>query len=211
MRTQLAALGQPAIWSMMLMTILGFGASFAAFTFLTPILTDITGFSSATASSLLVVFGVATLIGNLAGGRLADRLGWQRALRLLFVLLAATLVLLGLSLSSPVAMVVLLFVWGVLAFGMTPGFQAGMLDTAERYTPRAVDFASGLNISAFNLGITLGETAGSRLAGTGQGAGWRSARNQARCKAKRHCRLQVSRYASPVGAGLPARRRRWRH
>lgn len=167
-RTQLAALGQPAIWSMMLVTILGFGASFAAFTFITPILTDITGFSSATASSLLVVFGIATLIGNLAGGRLADRLGWQRALRVLFVLLAAVLVLLGFSLSSPVAMVVLLFVWGVLAFGMTPGFQAGMLDTAGRYTPKAVDFASGLNISAFNLGITLGETAGSYLVTHGQ-------------------------------------------
>jgi predicted MFS family arabinose efflux permease len=51
---------------------------------------------------------------------------------------------------------------------MTPGFQAGMLDTAGRYTPKAVDFASGLNISAFNLGITLGETAGSYLVTHGQ-------------------------------------------
>ncbi|ROL75638.1 MFS transporter [Pseudomonas vranovensis] len=167
-RTQLAALGQPAIWAMMLVTILGFGASFAAFTFITPILTDISGFSSTTASSLLVVFGIATLIGNLAGGRLADKLGWQRALRLLFVLLAGIMVLLALSLQSQVAMVVVLFIWGVLAFGMTPGFQAGMLSTAERYTPKAVAFASGLNISAFNLGITLGETAGSYLVTHGQ-------------------------------------------
>ncbi|HWD31919.1 MAG TPA: MFS transporter [Pseudomonas sp.] len=167
-RKQLAALGQPAIWAMMLVTIFGFGASFAAFTFITPILTDITGFSSTTASSLLVVFGVATLIGNLAGGRLADSLGWQRALRLLFVLLAGVLVLLALSLQSPLAMVVVLFIWGVLAFGMTPGFQAGMLASAERYTPKAVDFASGLNISAFNLGITLGESAGSYLVTHGQ-------------------------------------------
>jgi DHA1 family inner membrane transport protein len=166
--TQLAALGQPAIWSMMLVTILGFGASFAAFTFITPILTDITGFSSTTASSLLVVFGIATLIGNLAGGRLCDALGWQRALRLLFVLLAVIMVLLAFSLTSPMAMVAVLFAWGVVAFGMTPSFQTGMLSTAGRYTPKAVDFASGLNISAFNLGITLGETSGSYLVTHGQ-------------------------------------------
>lgn len=60
-------------------------------------------------------------------------------------------------------MVALLFVWGALAFGMSPGFQAGMLTTAERDAPRAVDFASALNISAFNLGITLGETLGSAM------------------------------------------------
>ena len=60
-------------------------------------------------------------------------------------------------------MVLLLFAWGLLAFGMSPGFQAGMLATAGQWAPRAVDFASALNISAFNLGITLGETLGSSL------------------------------------------------
>ena len=43
-----------------------------------------------------------------------------------------------------------------------------MLETAQRWTPRAVDFASALNISAFNLGITLGETLGSGLVAQGQ-------------------------------------------
>lgn len=78
---QLAALRSPAIWAMMSVTILGFGASFSAFTFITPILTDITGFSASGASVLLLVFGVATMIGNLLGGRLSDSLGWERTLR----------------------------------------------------------------------------------------------------------------------------------
>ncbi len=64
-------------------------------------------------------------------------------------------------------MMVLLFLWGVLAFGMSPAFQAGMLSTAERWTPKAVDFASALNIAAFNLGITLGETLGSAIVAKG--------------------------------------------
>lgn len=50
---------------------------------------------------------------------------------------------------------------------MSPGFQAGMLATAERYTPEAVDFASGLNISAFNFGISIGASVGGAMVSHG--------------------------------------------
>jgi predicted MFS family arabinose efflux permease len=60
-------------------------------------------------------------------------------------------------------MVPLLFLWGMFSFGMSPGLQAGMLATAEHYTPKAVDFASGLNISAFNFGISLGSSLGALM------------------------------------------------
>lgn len=161
--TQLAALTKPPILAMMAVTVMGFGASFATFTFVTPILTGITGFPTSTASLLLVIFGVATLLGNLAGGHLGATLGWQRSLRQILVGLLATMILLAFLMPFKVPMVALLFVWGALAFGISPGCQAGMLSTAERWAPKAVDFASALNISAFNLGITLGETLGSRL------------------------------------------------
>lgn len=167
-RTQLAALTSPPILAMMAITVLGFGASFPAFTFVAPILTGITGFSTHTASLLLVVFGAATLVGNLAGGRWAASLGWQAALRRMLAGLLLVLAALAVAMPWQWVMVPLLFVWGVLAFGMSPGFQAGMLETAQRWTPRAVDFASALNISAFNLGITLGETLGSGLVAQGQ-------------------------------------------
>lgn len=162
-RTQLAALTSPPVLAMMAITVLGFGASFPAFTFITPILTGITGFSTHAASGLLVVFGVATLVGNLAGGRWAASLGWPAALRRMLAGLLLVLAALAVAMPWQWAMVPLLFVWGVLAFGISPGFQAGMLETAQRWTPRAVDFASALNISAFNLGITIGETLGSGL------------------------------------------------
>lgn len=162
-RMQLAALASPPILAMMAITVLGFGASFPAFTFIAPILTGITGFSTHTASLLLVVFGVATLVGNLAGGRWAASLGWSVALRRMLAGLLLVLAALAVAMPWQWAMVPLLFVWGMLAFGMSPGFQAGMLEIAQRLTPRAVDFASALNISAFNLGITLGETLGSGL------------------------------------------------
>lgn len=67
-----------------------------------------------------------------------------------------------------VPMIILVFLWGVMAFGISPAIQQGMLLTAERYTPRAIDFASSLNISAFNLGIFLGESIGGYLVAVGQ-------------------------------------------
>ena len=161
--TQLAALGSIPILTMMAVTVFGFGSSFAAFTFITPILTDVTGFSATMASALLIVFGAATFAGNLAGGYLTSHYGWQKALRMMLILLAATQVGVALAISSQVLMVVMLFVWGVFAFGLSPALQAGMLATAERHTPKAVDFASGLNISAFNLGISLGSMLGALM------------------------------------------------
>ena len=161
--TQLAALGSIPILTMMAVTVFGFGSSFAAFTFITPILTDVTGFSATMASALLIVFGAATFAGNLAGGYLTSHVGWQKALRLMLVLLAVTQVGVALAIGSQVMMTVMLFVWGVFAFGLSPALQAGMLATAERHTPKAVDFASGLNISAFNLGISLGSMLGALM------------------------------------------------
>ncbi|CDG83929.1 MFS transporter [Janthinobacterium agaricidamnosum] len=161
--TQLAALGSLPIVTMMAITTFGFGSSFAAFTFVTPILTDITGFSATTASALLIVFGAATFAGNLAGGYLTSHYGWQRALRMMLVALALTQLVLALTIHGQVMMVLMLFVWGLFAFGLSPALQAGMLATAERYTPKAVDFASGLNISAFNLGISSGSMMGALM------------------------------------------------
>jgi predicted MFS family arabinose efflux permease len=103
---------------------------------------------------------LATLFGNSIGGAAAARVGWFNTLKGIFALLAASLAAIALFVHSPVLLACLLFIWGGLAFGMSPACQAAMISTAEAFTPRAIDFASSLNISAFNLGIALGETAG---------------------------------------------------
>lgn len=162
-REQLKALSHPAILTMMSITILGFGASFAAFTFVIPILTTLSGFSSEGASFLLMVFGGATLIGNLVGGHFSSTRDWSVTLGIQIVFLAMTLIALAVFIPWKAAVIGLLFLWGVLAFGLSPAVQQGMLSMAERYTPRAIGFASALNISAFNLGIFSGENVGSLI------------------------------------------------
>lgn len=114
-------------------------------------------------SLAVTAFAIATFLGNVFGGRLAAQYGWASALRGALVALTAVLCMLAFALHSKFAIFVVIFLWGMLAFGMSPALQSGMLNTAKLWTPRAVDFASALNISSFNLGISLGEVLGSAM------------------------------------------------
>ena len=167
-KTQLAALTNSRVLAMMLVTILGFGATFTAFTYITPIMVDITGFSEKTASVLLLVFGGATFIGNLAGGSASARFGWQKTLLGNLGALALMFVVLLSAMHQTWSMAPALFVWGLLAFSLSPSLQTGMLNIASTHTPKAVDFTSALNIAAFNFGIALGEYSGGSLVAIGK-------------------------------------------
>ena len=167
-KTQLSALKNPHILAMMGVTILGFGATFTAFTYVTPIMVQISGFTEQTASILLLIFGAATFIGNLGGGNAAARFGWNKTLLGNFSALALILAFLLVAMYQPWLKATTLFAWGILAFALSPALQTGMLSIAQAHTPKAVDFTSALNIAAFNLGIALGETAGGRLVSAGE-------------------------------------------
>lgn len=157
---QAQVLRKPRLLLVYAMTAVGYGGSFIAFTFLAPLLTDVTGFSAGAVSLVLLVYGVSVAVGNIWGGRLADRLGPLAALQRIFLGLAAVLAVY--SLAAPYASFALLVVllWGAVAFGNVPGLQVYVVQQAARQAPQAVDVASGLNIAAFNLGIAGGAWAG---------------------------------------------------
>ena len=153
---QLQVLKQPRLLLVYAMTAVGYGGSFIAFTFLAPILQDISGFSAGTVSLVLLVYGVSVAVGNIWGGKLADRRGPIGALKIIFALLAAVLLMLSLTAGNPWLALLTVLLWGAVAFGNVPGLQVYVIRQAEHYTPQAVDVASGLNIAAFNLGIAGG-------------------------------------------------------
>ncbi|NMG34707.1 MFS transporter [Azoarcus sp. TTM-91] len=157
---QLEVLAQPRLLMVYAKTALGYGGSFIAFTFLAPILQQVSGFSAAAVSLVLLVYGVSVAAGNLWGGKLADRHGPIRALQLIFLLLAAVLLMLTFTAPHPVLALLTVLLWGAVAFGNVPGLQVYVVQQAERHAPHAVDVASGLNIAAFNLGIAGGAWAG---------------------------------------------------
>ena len=158
--TQLAVLKKPRLLLVYAITTLGYGGSFIAFTYLAPILQQVSGFAASTVSLVMLVYGVSVAAGNIWGGKLADRLGPVRALQIVFALLALVLLVLTFTAPSKPLVLITVLAWGAVAFGNVPGLQVYVVRRAERDAPQAVDVASGLNIAAFNVGIALGAWGG---------------------------------------------------
>lgn len=160
LHVQAQVLTSPRLLLIYLITAVGYGGNFVAFTFLAPMLTDVTGLSAGAVSLVILLYGVSVAIGNILGGKLADRIGPVPALSLIFVGLAAMLAALGFALASPIAAIAVIALWGGFAFANVPPLQSYVVQIARDVSPGAEDIASGLNIGAFNLGIALGAWAG---------------------------------------------------
>ncbi|HID9898562.1 MFS transporter [Serratia ureilytica] len=159
-REQLKVLTHPRLLLIYAITALGYGGVFTTFTFLAPMMQELAGFSAPTVSWILLAYGVAVAVGNIWGGKLADRHGAVRALSFIFAALAVLLLLFQFTASHSIAALLTVIVMGVFAFGNVPGLQVYVVQKAAQYTPNAVDVASGLNIAAFNIGIALGSVIG---------------------------------------------------
>ena len=157
---QFAVLAQRRLLLVYAMTALGYGGTFLSFTFLASILQDVSGFSANAVSAVLLVYGVSVAIGNLWGGRLADRRGPIPALTLIFGLLALVLLVLTFTAYNRWLVLLTVLALGAVAFGNVPGLQVYVVKQAQRFVPQATDVASGLNIAAFNIGIALGASLG---------------------------------------------------
>ena len=159
---QLKVLTHPRLLMLIIyaVTALGYGGVFTAFTFLAPMMQDLAGFSPSAVSWILLGYGISVAIGNIWGGKLADKHGAVPALKFIFAALVVLLLIFQFTASMQYAALITVLVMGVFAFGNVPGLQVYVVQKAELYTPNAVDVASGLNIAAFNIGIALGSIIG---------------------------------------------------
>jgi DHA1 family inner membrane transport protein len=126
-------------------------------------LQQVSGFDANAVGLVMLAYGVSVAVGNIWGGKLADQRGPVGALKLIFALLAAVLLVLTWTAAHKGLMVLTVLAWGAVAFGNVAGLQVYVVQQAERFAPRAVDVASGLNIAAFNLGIAGGAWGGGRI------------------------------------------------
>ncbi|MHB8848388.1 MAG: MFS transporter [Burkholderiales bacterium] len=141
------ALMQPALLRALLITVLGFSGAFTVFTYIAPILTKITGVSANTVPVFLLLFGLGLTVGNPIGGRLSDH-NLIGAIRITLIFMISTLLLMRLLLHSPIAMSVIIFLFGVATFATITPLQLQVMAEAGK----APVLASAFNIAAFNLG-----------------------------------------------------------
>ncbi len=165
-KEQFKVLTHPRLLLIYAITALGYGGVFTTFTFLAPMMQELAGFSAPAVSWILLAYGIAVAIGNIWGGKLADRHGAVRALSFIFAALAVLLLVFQFTASHSIAALLTVIVMGVFAFGNVPGLQVYVVQKAEQYTPNAVDVASGLNIAAFNVGLALGSVIGGQTVAT---------------------------------------------
>ncbi|MBT2443244.1 MFS transporter [Streptomyces sp. ISL-36] len=164
LRRELAAFKNTQVLLAMAMTVLGFGGVFAAITYITPMMTEVAGYAESSVTWLLVLFGLGMVVGNLIGGRYADR----RLMPMLYVSLGALALVLGLFTVTahhkvPAAVTVALI--GALGFATVPPLQKRVLDQAHG----APTLASAVNIGAFNLGNALAAWLGGMVIAAGLG------------------------------------------
>ncbi|MFC6064942.1 MFS transporter [Streptomyces ochraceiscleroticus] len=150
LRSELAAFRNPQVLLAMAMTVLGFGGVFAAITYIAPMMTEAAGYADGSVTWLLVLFGIGMVIGNLIGGKFADR----ALMPMLYVALTALAVVLGtftFTAYDKVAAAVAIPLIGAFGFATVPPLQKRVLDQ----TADAPTLASAVNIGAFNLGNAI--------------------------------------------------------
>lgn len=164
LRHELAAFRNAQVLLAMAMTVLGFGAVFAAITYIAPMMTETAGFADSSVTWLLVLLGVGMVVGNLVGGKFADR----RLMPLLYVSLgslAVVMALFTLTAHNKAASAVTILLIGALGFATVPPLQKRVLDQASA----APTLASAVNIGAFNLGNALAAWLGGIVISAGFG------------------------------------------
>ncbi|WP_456270461.1 MFS transporter [Bacillus sp. JZ76] len=159
MRDQLKLVTNSRLLLLFVITALGYGGTFVVFTYLSPLLQEVTGFKAGTVAVILLGYGIAIAIGNIIGGKLSNR-NPIAALFYMFIVQAIVLFVLTFTAPYQAAGLITILCMGLLAFMNVPGLQVYVVMLAERFVPSAVDVASAMNIAAFNAGIALGSYLG---------------------------------------------------
>lgn len=163
-RTELRALRSGRLWLGVGIGAIGFGGFFAVYSYLSPMVTELAGLGSGAVPWALATVGLGMTIGNIVGGRLADRnpLGTLGALMPVFAVLLAVF---ALTAQSPAVLFVGCFLFGFITSTMAPSVQVRLMDVASE----AQTLAAALNHSALNIGNSLGAALGGAVVAAGLG------------------------------------------
>ena len=164
MMAELRVLGRGPVLTALALTVLGSSAMFTVFTYIAPILREATRASTDFVTAMLVLYGVGLTIGNVWGGRAADR-SVDRTLIASLAGVAVVLVGFAAVMQWPLPAAVAILLWGIASFAIVPPLQMQVMEAAAD----APNLASAMNIGAFNLGNAIGAALGGAVIGAGLG------------------------------------------
>ena len=164
LRSEVRQLRSADLWAALSTTVLFSAAVFALFTYVAPLLEDVTQLSPHGVTWTLFLIGTGLTLGNYLGGRLAD---WNlgKALTAIFLVLAVVSTIVRWTSPSLIPVEINLFLWATVAFAAVPGLQVNVMIFGKA----APNLVATLNIGAFNLGNALGAWVGGLVISDGLG------------------------------------------
>ncbi|MFB2554805.1 MFS transporter [Herbiconiux liangxiaofengii] len=164
MRNELSAFTRLQVWLTLLVGSVGFGGVFAVYTYVAPVVTDVTHREEGFVPWVLVSFGIGMTIGNAMAGWLTDR-SVKRSLVIGLVGTGVSVLAFALFSGSPVGIIVSIFFVGAFAGSCSPAIQTRLMDVSHN----AQSIAAALNHSSLNIGNTLGAFLGGVVIAAGLG------------------------------------------
>jgi DHA1 family chloramphenicol resistance protein-like MFS transporter len=163
---ELRAMRNPRLWLAYSTNALCTAAVLVVFSYLAPMLVEITGLPVGAVPAVLGLYGLGTVAGIAVASRTAD--AWPTATLLTSLgALAVLALVLHVVIGSAIPTVITIGLFGMAAFAANPVLNARVFDLAGE----APTLAAATNISAFNLGITVGPALGAAIIGAGLGYG----------------------------------------
>ena len=164
LRAEVRVLTRPTVLMALIGNVLGASAMFTLYTYINPLLQALTHASPGFVTAMLVLIGVGFTIGNVVGGRFADRSVDGALIVFLSTLVVVMLAFPWLA-ATRIGAAAGLLVWGTAAFAVVPPLQMRVMRSAVG----APGLASSVNIGAFNLGNAIGAAVGGAVLQAGLG------------------------------------------
>lgn len=139
-------------WLVILLTTIGTGGFFAWYSYIAPLIIEVAGFKETHVGYILVLAGVGMTVGNVLGAKVADRISPIRAVIFFLCLMVVALIANAMLAESKVALLLMTFIIGALAFSIASPVQMTMIKASKG----SEMLGSSLNQSAFNMGNALG-------------------------------------------------------
>ena len=152
LKKELSFFKLPEAWLIILMIAIGTGGLFSWYSYIAPLLTDVSGFASDSITYILVLAGLGMVVGNVIGGKLADQYSPAKASIMLLLAMAVSLVVVHYASYNQTLSLIMTFITGAVAFALAAPIQMLMIKTAKG----SEMIAASVSQASFNVGNALG-------------------------------------------------------
>ncbi|HKG07644.1 MAG TPA: MFS transporter [Pedobacter sp.] len=142
----------PESWLIILMIAIGTGGLFSWYSYIAPLLTEVSGFSAGSITYILVIAGAGMMVGNFIGGKLADQFSPAKATITLLIAMSVSLLVVHYVSGNQIMALIMTFVTGAIAFAAASPIQMLMINTAKG----SEMLAASVSQASFNIGNALG-------------------------------------------------------